>query len=422
MIKDYSNASTIPNGPYGEDWTSAVIDRLRHKNTIFDVLAEYGIQLVTMNPSSLTPSGPNGSVIGLSEDGYTAQAPLAHRYIVKEISKLGLGGEYNTLQGVKPAFKTMRYIDFICGNEETVQPLGFDPVIDTDIQGLMNSATEDWSIEIAKQRETRYYEQVVNSASVVKDTASLNALHTWVESGYTAAATDLATLTDTEFGQMIIAMAEYPASIGVTATTPLIVNTKVFNMIRDNVYLNNRKTLETIESELRSRKLMSLEGNCLIVECPKRVMPVNVDIMLCIPGTAVMYEAFVRPIKVRSDLSAREAGYEGNLLYDGEFFGGTYQQICMITDNFNTGTGDAYSDGMNQSGLTDLYVVVSLNGLLVQDQTKVLMGVVHGATPVSQDEENRNLRSQIETTASNDPIVFAAKAEAVEVKAEVKKK
>lgn len=420
MIKDYNNASTIENGPYGEDWTTAVIDRIREKGTIFDVLEAHGISnVLTMNPTSLSVTGANGQVISLSDDGYTTQAPLAHRYIIKEISKLGLGGEYNTLQGVKPQFKSMRYIDFICGKEETVEPLGYDPVIDTDINGLAESASNDWANEIVKQREARFYEQIVNSGVLVKDIAGLNALHTFIGTGYTAAglATDLLTLTDTEFGQMVLALSQYPMALNHSGMFPLMLSTAMFNKVRDNEYLKARMTMETVESGIRHRKLMSLEGNCMLVEVPRNIMPDKTDFMLIMPGTAVGFESIVRPIKVRSALQARAAGYEANVIYDGDFIGGTYQQIILITDNFNAATGDAYSDGLN-GGYTDFYIVVNLDGTLVQDDSVVLKGDVQGAAPISKDETNRTLRQAIIDTASN-PVTFSA-SKSSKVSAEVK--
>lgn len=403
MLKDYSNASTIENGPYGEDWTSALIERIREKGSIFDVLAAAGIpDVLTMNPSSLQATGMNGQVISMSEDGYTQQAPLAHRYLIKEISKLGLGGEYNTLQGVKPEFKSMRYIDFVYGKEETVTPLGYDPVVDTDIQGLINSATNDWATAIVKQREPRFYDQVVNSGVLIKDVATLNGLHDFVGTGYDAAgtATNLLTLSDEEFGQMILGISQYPMSINYSGMFPIMVSTAVFNKIRDNQYLKDRMTMETIETTIKNRKFMELEGNCMLVEVPRNIMPAKVDMILIIPGTAVMFESIVRPIKVRSALQARAAGYEANVLYDGDFVGGTYQQVCMITDNFDTATGDVYSDGLN-GGLTDLFVLVNLDGTLVQDTDLVLKGNVHGSTPANEIESNRTLRQKIMETADN---------------------
>lgn len=407
MIKTYdSSVANIANGPYGEDYTSGVIDRLRDKETIFDIMQEmYGIQLLNMNPSSLQPMGANGAAIPLAEDGYTTQAPLAHRYIVKEISKVGLGGEYNTLQGVKPMFKTMRYIDFICGKEETVEPIGYDPVIDTDIAGLIASAQEDWAVEIAAQRETRYYEQVTNGGVLVKDVLSLRSMHDFIGTGYTVPveATDLLSLTDTEFGQMILALGQYPMSLNVSGTCALMVSTAMFNKIRDNQYLQGRKAIETVEMEIRSRRMMELEGAIVICEVPRKKLPAKVDMMLAIPGTAVCFESFVRPIKVRSALNARAAGYESNVIYDGDFVGGTYQQIVMLVDSFDQHTGDAQSDGINGGG-TDMYIVVNLDGTFVQDPTKVLSGQVNGTAgemPQSMEETNRTLRAVIDETSGN---------------------
>lgn len=387
---DTTNTGSLNGLPQGYDGGAQVIDFTKEHASLFDILNQEGINLFGMNAPELKP-------MTLSNE------QLAYGYLVKEYSKFGLAGEYNTHVGVKLYTGSSRYIEFVYGKEEAFQAMEYDPIADgPNKAGLAAMRNEDYAKALVKAREPKLLEQVLNSGILLQTTEQYQAWYDELNTGLTAPA-DPHNMTGDELESFALAMVAYFEEKGIDTTPVIVLGNKEWNtLVKSPDFADVFYNSNSNQSALRKNEVGEIHG-CLFVKYGRLGMKTgaykDVDRLVLTQGTIQGVEKTVRPVTFRPFSEAVGLpgqtfdSTNGNKVMDMEFYSGTFEQFFFITDNL-------YDEETATYSLTERHFVCAAE-TFAPDTTKVLFGTIKGEKPQTRLSVNRTASQVISGTYDN---------------------